>query len=147
MLILLCPWHGVIVNSDTWRGCVLMQIRDWPQALGANLLTLNTLKTHYICFSIRNSTQPDKILFLKYTTMTPPKIVFVRHYQVWYDKTKYLGIILGQNLSWYPYLDLVSKRIRKAVSILKNPGTSNKDLNEDLHCLSSVLTYCVLTRV
>lgn len=132
-------------------------IANW---LNDNLLTLNTIKTNYICFSVSNRSQPNQTFSIKVHSCdkianfdcTCPTINRV-------SQTKYLGIIIDQRLSWYFHIEHVTQRIRKLCWIFKtlrhvvpktNKITNKKGdqsrnlLNEIYTALAqSVITYCI----
>ena len=134
-------WEQARVNAEAG----LAGIAQW---LNMNLLTLNTQKTNYICFSIRDLSQPaDDFNIRIHDCFNPnssdcycPSIARV-------DKTKYLGVMLDQNLSWYPHLNLVSCRIRKIIwifKILRHAATNNDIINKIYIALAqSLLIYCI----
>lgn len=149
---------AVVFTGNSWSEVALLaeagmtQIAKWLQN---NLLSLNTAKTNYICFSISNRTQPKPDFKIKVHTCDDsskcqcPSIVRV-------TETKYLGVVVDQRLSWYPHLDLVNVRIRKLCWIFKTlrhvvpksvPNKKDKPrnlLNEIYMALvQSILTYCI----
>lgn len=149
---------AVVFTGNSWSEVALLaeagmtQIAKWLQN---NLLSLNTAKTNYICFSISNRTQPKPDFKIKVHTCDDsskcqcPSIVRL-------TETKYLGVVVDQRLSWYPHLDLVNVRIRKLCWIFKTlrhvvpksvPNKKDKPrnlLNEIYMALvQSILTYCI----
>lgn len=143
-------WHDVALSAEAG----MTQVARW---LNDNLLTFNTAKTNYICFSISNRSQPSTELNLRVhtcddsSTCSCPTLDKV-------TQTKYLGVVVDQNLSWYPHLEQVNNRIRKLSWIFKTlrhivpkvvPTSTNKPrhlLNEIYIALvQSVLTYCIPT--
>jgi hypothetical protein len=135
----------------------LQHIDEW---LGSNILTLNILKTNYICFSIYNDSQPCKNFNLKIhqcdATMNRRNCICPCLQRV--AQTKYLGILLDQRLSWYPHLEFVSGRIRKLTWIFKTlrhvtprivagPRNPDRDLLKEIYValIQSVLVYCITT--
>lgn len=151
---------AVVFSGRSWddveqsASCGMAQIAKW---LNNNLLTLNTSKTNYICFSICNRTQPNKDLTIKVhkcgdiinKNCVCPTINKVTH-------TKYLGVMLDQRLSWYPHLEQVTNRVRKLSWIFKtlrhivpkndtNTGDPAKNLLKDIYIalVQSVLVYCI----
>lgn len=100
-----CSWHDVKHHAETG----ISRVADW---LKSNLLTLNTSKTNFICFSISKRNEPvDKNEIVIHTckgaygnTCNCPSIRKV-------TETKYLGVVLDKRLSWYPHLEQVTARI------------------------------------
>lgn len=141
---------AIVFCDNTWDDVYkhanlgLIQVSEW---LNDNLLTLNTTKTNYICFSIRNSTQPNddysiRIHKCDYKLSLPCKCQLISKV----DKTKYLGIMVDQNLNWYAQLNLVSNRMRKLTWVFKNlRHVANKDLLNKVYMAlaQSVLSYCI----
>lgn len=105
-------WDAVRNNAERGISTVAKWLRN-------NLLTLNTAKTNYICFSIQNHTQPGPNFCLRVhsclmegTDCDCPCIDRT-------DSVKYLGVMVDQRLSWYPHLDLVAGRVRKLIWMFK----------------------------
>lgn len=150
---------AVVFTGDSWEKVRenaekgLEQIGKW---LCCNLLTLNTAKSNYVCFSINNNTQPETNFEIKIHTCNNerqnchcPTIQKVAH-------TKYLGVLVDQRLSWYPHLEYVILRLRKLTWIFKTlrhvvpradiePGNMNRGLLRDIYValVQSILIYCV----
>lgn len=150
---------AVVFAGDSWEAVKesaeagLSRVALW---LRQNLLTLNTSKTSYICFSIYSNSQPQTDFNLKIhecandingDTCDCPSIEKV-------SQTKYLGVIVDQRLSWYQHLDCLINRTRKLIWIFKTlrhvmPCNSEKDspnylLNQIYTALAqSILSYCI----
>lgn len=138
-------WAETKLNSE--KG--MIQVASW---LKTNLLTLNTNKTNYICFSIYKNVQPELDFNIKIHECGSaidhhcncPKINKV-------NQVKYLGITLDQSLSWYPQIEKLSARIRKFVWIFKTlrhivprSGISRNLLNDVyISLVQSVIIYCI----
>lgn len=144
-------WPMVKVNAELG----LSQVADW---LITNLLTLNTTKTNYICFSINNRTQPPTDFNLKIhkcdvnnlnSNCKCPAINNVLH-------TTYLGIVVDYRLTWYLHLEQVSNRIRKLIWIFRSlrhiipkfetkSQSSTRNLLNEIYVslVQSILTYCI----
>uniref|UniRef100_A0A2H1WZJ2 SFRICE_040385 n=1 Tax=Spodoptera frugiperda TaxID=7108 RepID=A0A2H1WZJ2_SPOFR len=143
-------WHKVKRSAEAG----MARVAEW---LKSNLLSLNTNKTNYICFSISNRTQPIEELDLKVhicgnlssMSCDCPCIEKVA-------QTKYLGVVLDQALSWYPHIEQTSGRIRKLSWVFKTlrhivptklESCKNRPrnlLNEIYVALAqSVLLYCI----
>lgn len=133
-------WDSVFRSTQTALTSVVM----W---LHYNLLTLNTAKSNYICFSINKRTQPCNDLHLKIhrcgnansSNCTCTGIERV-------TSTKYLGVILDWRLSWHPQIEYMSNRIRKLTWIFRKLRhvTNKKLINQIYVALAqSVLSYCI----
>lgn len=130
------------VKSQAEHG--LSRIAEW---LNLNLLTLNTTKTNFMCFSIQDKYQPDSSFQIKIhlcdctsnLNCTCPIINKVQ-------KTKYLGVMIDQKLNWHSHIDLVSSRLRKLIWIFKDLRhiVDKKLLNEIYVALAqSIIVYCI----
>lgn len=141
---------AIVFSGNTWEEVRsraetgLARVAKW---LDINLLTLNTVKTNYICFSIRNSTQPDSNFEIKIHNCNRqstqncncPSITRI-------VKTKYLGVNVDQRLSWHSHIDLISGRVRKLTWIFKTLRhvATGELLNKIYIALvQSVLMYCI----
>lgn len=122
----------------------LHSVLKWLQL---NSLSLNLSKTHYIPFSIRDSSQPN--IDLKITAHTcdmnqPLSCICSEIERV--SITKYLGILLDKHLSWYPQLDVVAKRARKLIWLFKRlRNVSDLGLIRYIYItlVQSILLYCI----
>lgn len=147
----------ILFTGDTWEDVRAISEKGMTQVAGwlnNNLLTLNTDKTKYICFSIYNTNQPAhdyniKIHLCKNKVhCSCPAIEKV-------TSIKYLGVIIDQRLSWQPHIEQVINRTRKLNWIFrtlrhvvpKNTSkklVSNKLLNDIYVALvQSILVYCI----
>lgn len=100
---------AIVFTGDSWSNVKkqaeqgLTVIAKW---LNGNLLTLNTSKTNFMCFSIYDRYQPESSYEIKIhqcnSTLnfdcTCPTIKKV-------STTKYLGVILDQRLNWHHQID------------------------------------------
>jgi hypothetical protein len=150
---------AVVFAGESWGSvktiaeCGLARVALWLQQ---NLLTLNTAKTNFVCFSITNSLQPQIDFCLKIYTCNKdtnnkscncPSIEKVSH-------TKYL---VDQRLSWYPHLEHVISRTRKLCWMFKTlrhviPDSTDKSNSKKIRYLlnqiyislaQSIITYCI----
>lgn len=153
--------NGQVISyaDDT---ALLFQDIDWPRVfdkaerglrvvntwLNTNSLALNTSKTNYITFSIYDSMQPDAHL-----TLTSHNCLYNPNQQCSCPKiervasTKYLGVIIDRNLSWYPQLDAVANRARKLIWLFKYlRKISDKQLITYIYTtlVQSILLYCIV---
>lgn len=141
---------SIVFDGDSWEDVRnktengLIIIASW---LNSNLLTLNTNKTNYICFTKYKNTQPSKNFEIKIHTCykldkrnchcdTVNRI----------EQTKYLGIMIDQRLSWIPHIDLVMSRMRKLMytfKTLRQIAPQNLLNQVYISLAQSVLTYCI----
>ena len=100
-----------------------------------NNLKLNLKKTCYIIFGPKISTNLCK------TFLTIDNIIIDR-----VDSTKYLGIIISSNLSWFEHITYITKKISKNIGIiskLKHKFTSNIIKTLYYSLIFPYITYCV----
>lgn len=83
----------------------LNKISDW---LKLNKLSLNINKTHYILFHVRQK----KIL-----NDIPVKVDSINIEQVKF--TKFLGVILSENLTWSDHIDILKNKITKNLGVIR----------------------------
>lgn len=131
-------WDLTRINAEAG----LSTVARW---LNSNLLTLNASKTNYICFAKYDRTQPPDDFDIKIHCCTNqqncncPSISKI-------SKTKYLGVIIDQRLSWFPHIDMVSTRVRRLIWIFKSlrhittPLLRNKIY---VALAQSVISYCI----
>lgn len=121
-------------------------VSNW---LHKNLLTLNTDKTKYLLFTMRNTNpmltnlniQAHNNCDLHYADIacTCPTL----------DKTdhiKYLGVTIDTNLNFRKHIDLLCTRVRKLIYIFKNlRNISNFKLIRQVYLAlcQSIVTYCI----
>lgn len=104
-------------------------------------------------FPLRNSSQPFGNLELKFTVVIDMSLVMpsMDLTQTCYCssvtkiyKTKYLGVIVDQRLSWYYHLDCISSRIIKLVWIFKTlRHVTTKILLNKTYIEQFVAVYCI----
>lgn len=142
-------WDSVKIDAE--QG--LAKVAIW---LNNNLLTLNTTKTNFICYSIYKNKQPNNNFSIKIHTCNNK---FNNCNCSSIDKvtqTKYLGVIIDQHLTWYSHIEQVSSRVRKLIWIFKSlrhilprklsdhHDSSRNLLNEMYVALvQSILGYCI----
>jgi hypothetical protein len=131
-----------VVKTFTEAG--LLKVANW---LDMNLLTLNALKTNYICFCIDDRTQPPtdfeikihKCMSIIGSACSCTKIDKVKN-------TKYLGIMLDQRLSWHAHIELIMSRTRKLIwvfKILRHVATVHLLKQIYISLAQSVISYCL----
>lgn len=140
-----------VFSGTTWaevKEIAEKGLRTTATWLNANLLTLNTEKTNFMPFSIRNSTQPADDFSIQihacnndlhnYTCKCPALNRV--------NKAKYLGIILDRNLNWHHHIGLIAARIRKMSWIFKKLRyIADRLLLFKIYTalVQSILTYCL----
>ena len=151
---------AIIFTGSSWSSTKtasengMKRVAQW---LKNYLLTLNTGKTNFMCFSIYNNFQPNYELSLKIHTCDEtirndcccPIINKV-------ELVKYLGVMVDQRLSWYPQLEMTMSRIRKfnwifktlrhivPTNMIDGTGTPRNLLNEIyISLVQSITTYCI----
>lgn len=117
-------------------------VRNW---LNDNVLTLNTSKTKYICFSIRSDmgTNHDHAIIphdcTPHDSCSCAKLERV-------DSIKYLGVTIDKNLNFKEHIRILSGRVRKLIYIFKNLRHIVEPyiLKRIYYALcQSLLTYCI----
>lgn len=122
----------------------LQKVINW---LNIHSLSLNTSKTNFIAFSIRDSLQPDPNLSITphFCQNTDSNICNCLKLEK-VNNTKYLGIMLDKNLSWYPQIELVANRARKLIWIFKYLRCiADRELINYIYItlVQSILLYCI----
>lgn len=141
---------AIIFSSKTWdkvrleveRG--LARVSEW---LSENLLTLNTQKTYYVCFTKYANSQPAPDFNIRiHTCRTPTQSTCSCPIIQKVKSIKYLGIIVDQRLSWYPHLELTIGRVRKLIWVFKSlRHVMNTELQNKIYIAlaQSVIIYCI----
>lgn len=166
---------AIVFTGSSWKNVhreaelELSLITNW---LEQNLLTLNTAKSQYICFSINNVNQPKQSIikihkcpnFNNNTNLnnkTPNN--FNDNHSLPDDNSthsnqcscptitkvehiKYLGIIIDQRLSWHKQIELVAGRVRKLIWVFKTlRHIAPKKLLIRIYTAlaQSIITYCI----
>lgn len=141
---------AIVFTGDSWDSLKLQAERGLAviaRWLELNLLTLNTSKTNYMCFTIYNNTQPDNEYDIKIhncinvgnLNCNCPSITKV-------NSTKYLGVTIDQRLSWHSHVEVISTRIRKLIWIFKTlRHVADKDLLNNIYVslAQSIIIYCI----
>lgn len=143
---------ALLFSADTWKDAYESAqkgfncVSNW---LYRNYLTLNTDKTKFINFSIRNSTEITSQLKLTahscFDTNGPlcscPDLNSTA-------SIKYLGIILDSNLNFKNHIDQLVSRLRKLIFIFKKlRHIADAKLIKSVYIalVESVLSYCITT--
>ncbi|KAG7298231.1 hypothetical protein JYU34_019045 [Plutella xylostella] len=140
---------AMIFEGDNWENTYkaaqlgFNAVSSW---LSQNVLTLNTAKTKFLCFSIRNSTQPSsELTLIAHSSHCVSEECSCDRL----DKCniiKYLGVIVDQNLNFRSHIELLCGRVRKLIYIFKNLRHVMKpDLLKRIYyaLCESLLTYCI----
>lgn len=158
-LLCLDSFHGKIISyaddtaliftAKSWNETYLLAqnglntVRNW---LKDNILTLNSEKTKYLAFSIRNCSQDLKLIAhdcqsdpsSDYNCQCKPleRVSFI----------KYLGVIIDSNLSFKQHIFNLSKKVRKLIYVFKNlrhvvPRHTLKQIYYAL--CQSLISYCI----
>lgn len=141
---------AVVFSGSTWDEVYkhaqkdLVQIAYW---LDSNLLTLNSDKTKYICFTNYESSQPKSNYKIKIHSCTNYQSQNCSCNEIQkISKIKYLGVMVDQRLTWHAHIDLLITRIRKLSWFFKTlRHIADKDLLKQIYTslVQSVLTYCI----
>lgn len=121
--------HNDISTAINLINNELKVIGNW---FTSNKLTLNYDKSHFLVFSRRKNSQFN---------MEPIKINNISITQV--NSTKFLGVILQDNLSWKTHIDQILCKLHKFSSILYL--TRNSLNNQSLKLIYQSLVYPTLT--
>lgn len=152
--------HGKIISyaDDT---ALLFSHKTWHKAFNAaqtgfnsvshwlrtNYLTLNNDKTNYIAFTITNATQPSTDHKIVSHSCTDPQVCNLNcPYLTRISHTKYLGVILDQNLNFHQHIDNTAKRVRKLIYVFKNlRHVADPILVKRVYLAlcQSIITYCI----
>lgn len=158
------PLHGNIIcyaddtallfTADTWEEVFRAAnegINEVTQWLTNNTLSLNTEKTKYLAFSIRESTQPSVNLCITAHTCLP---LHLKNNRTCSCKSlertqliKYLGVFIDNNLTFKQHINKLTCRIRKLIYIFKRlrQVADMKILKLTYTTLcQSLLTYCIV---
>lgn len=143
---------ALIFQDNTWQGVFreaqqgLNSTNEW---LRQNILTLNTNKTKYLAFSLRNSTQPASTFKLYAHQCTNHMNQFTNCNCSPLEKTndmRYLGIIIDQNLNFKNHILKLRNRVRSLIYVFKNlRHVMGSDLLIQLYKIlcQSLLNYCI----
>lgn len=152
---------AVFFSGDSWgnlkisveKGMALMG--HW---LGDNVLTLNTVKTNYICFSLNSRSQPEEDFSIRIHTCDDiyNKTCNCQSIQK-VGSVRYLGVLMDYRLSWHAHLEQVTGRVRKLIWLFRvlrrivprkisyDDQCSSKNLLNGIYVslVQSVLVYCI----
>lgn len=142
---------ALVFAADSWREvfeAAQNGLNDITAMLNNNDLSLNTNKTKYICFSIRNtiSSQNLKSNLIIHKCALDSNSCNCPHLE---NTTylKYLGVIYDNNLSFKRHINSVTNRLRKLMVVFKKLRhcVKPKTLKTIYFALcQTVATYCIL---
>jgi hypothetical protein len=123
-----------LANLISKANIEINKISNW---LKINKLSLNIKKTHYILFHFRQRKIPQNL-----------KIIIDNCEVARATFTKFLGVILHENLTWANHVSTLSNKIHKSIGILK--ALQSKLPTTSLHMLYNTLIfpylqYCNIT--
>ena len=96
-------------NYETIYECANKQLCNIDHWLIANKLSLNVEKTNHVVFRTTNSKPPSNNLTLLIRNKRINRVT----------SSKFLGVILHENLSWKPHMDTVLKRLRISLGVVR----------------------------
>ena len=108
--ILFADDTNAIYQSQTYEelieviGSDLPKITNWFKA---NRLALNESKTNYVIFHTRFNRPPNNFCI----KMNGIELERVHH-------TKFLGVLIQENLKWNTHINYISKRVSRSIGIL-----------------------------
>lgn len=154
-LIMFADDTVLVFHDKTWDGIMklaergLCEVSSW---LENNLLSLNTVKTKFVCFYKTATTSPPSNLILKVHMHPCNKLVDHDNRHCNYDalvrveNIKYLGVTINEKLTWQQHLTITAKRIRSLIYIFKNLRTiaDNNLLIQTYRALCQcIIVYCI----
>lgn len=140
---------AVVFSGDTWEEVRLSAERGLTKIAGwlqTNLLTLNTTKTNYVCYTNYSRTQPDINFSIRIHTCHNTQTICSCPAIEKVEATRYLGVMVDQRLTWHLHAESIMSRIRKLIWVFKNLRhvVTRTVLNQVYISLAqSVLTYCI----
>lgn len=112
-----------------------------------NLLTLNTDKTKYILFSMRNTNLPlGNLNIYAHSCCMNASTVCSCPTLLKADHLKYLGVTIDSSLNFRKHIELLCARVRKLIYVFKNlRNIADYKLIKQVYLAlcQSILTYCI----
>ena len=125
-------------NYETIYDCANKQLCNIDHWLIANKLSLTVEKTNHVVFRTPNSKPPSNNLTL-----------LIRNKRInTVTSSKFLGVILHENLSWKPHMDTVLKRLRISLGVVRKISSylNRSALTMLYHSMFNChISYCVTT--
>ena len=125
-------------NYETIYDCANKQLCNIDHWLIANKLSLNVEKTKHVVFRTPNSKPPSNNLTLLTRNKRINRVT----------SSKFLGVILHENLSWKPLMDAVLKRLRISLGVVRKISSylNRSALTMLYHSMFNChISYCVTT--
>ena len=125
-------------NYETIYDCANKQLCNIDHWLIANKLSLNVEKTNHVVFRTPNSKPPSNNLTLLIRNKRINRVT----------SSKFLGVILHENLSWKPHMDTVLKRLRISLGVVRKISSylNRSALTMLYHSMFNChISYCVTT--
>jgi hypothetical protein len=141
----------ILFHGDSWGSTYAAAEKGMSSSASwfrDNLLTLNSIKTKFVCFhksaasSPTNSTQPIKIHTCNDDSNTHCSCEIICRTQT----IKYLGLLIDENLNFKAHITGLSKRIRKMMYIFKNlRHSADPTLLKNIYIslCQSLITYAI----
>ena len=120
-------------NTDQVQQMINDELKDIVIWLRANKLSLNISKTHYMLFSNKKVIQPNVTIKINGQPITCV------------TKTKFLGVIIDNKLTWKEHISYICGKVAKGIGIIsKVRKYLNKNTLLDLYYsfIYPYLTYC-----
>ncbi|XP_052755871.1 uncharacterized protein LOC128201816 [Galleria mellonella] len=141
---------AIICTQENWfsvfsaANSAMKIVSNW---LGANLLTLNTAKSKYVCFhNTKASSPPTSLSLIIHKYSCDNNKICSCDFLDRVHEVKYLGLILDQKLTFASHIQVLSKRIRKLIHVMKllrNGASKNVLLLVYKSIAQSLLMYCI----
>jgi len=139
---------NIFVVGDTMEATfakanrIIQQVNMYMQS---NLLHINLTKCNFMYFKPNASRTMNSIIGPSYFTETPD-LVLNGHPIKQVSETKFLGVIIDENLTWRPQIDSVSRKLSSCIGALYRiqdsvPKALHKQLYHSL--FESHMTYCI----
>lgn len=136
-------WEQVNNLTEEGLACISCWLED-------SLLTLNTSKCSYICFSITDATSPDpnyRITLHTYPCNRMDRRCCLDCAELTrVHSVKYLGVLIDYRLKWDVHITMLAKRVRKLIYAFKNireVAQSRLLLRIYVALCESILSYCI----
>lgn len=139
----------LLFQAKTWKEVFELAQKGFNKTytwLRENILTLNHTKTNYMCFSIRNNTQPDNSFKIVMHSCLLHHVSCSCTPLVKTSTTRYLGVHIDQNMKFDNHIDLLTKRIRKIMYVFRNlRGLTEPKLSKIIYyaLCQSIIFYCI----
>jgi len=150
-LILFADDTALILQGSTWDEVFRMACHDLHllnKWFAENILTMNVIKTKYMCISLRSAGEPPPNLALKVHSCGDPNNAACDCQTLErVHKYKYLGVIFDSKLRWEDHISMLKTKIRKFIYVFsKLRGILNNKEIKMVYCahVQSVLQYGII---